>query len=796
MEIRKRYAPLLFDDTPENWAFEPNETSAQFDVDRIYSLHEPLWCLDFAAPRLFLVLPADLSSWNDKNSMTHTFRLYFLCDFKYRSEYDDKSRTFMSRSKIQPKHIHLSSHPGYNLIRSHEFFLKFGHFALEILRTIKDGYLDKDCDVPALSTFGILKHCDGTNVQHLLSRDDIGPLVNKSIAYIQQQSSASGENRAGLSWLPQHYQPRLWMNGPETREIQSYLRLPEGDNGTGGLHPTLYPLHYTPARWLCSGHAFENSNVEGINHLIKSEGGRFDSQGASANIQHWHVGLQQGDVLQGALTDQHGWHIDLQQGTISISLISKEHAFLFTKFLKNTKRTFDLAIHFVWRPSRPEIKFFLEQLVDSNVRILEIDTSNLDFLHDSPMDYPQESQMYIYLGISGPLVYGFLLDSTPKRHGLDWWKLQKELYKYHRALVSSPLDAKELSIKFTELSSIVDPLIHLGLQGVDVYSLVNGFWELRFGVQDGAIHGIVACTTPFLSIPITESVHHPLQRITIQYNLPESKDSLFQMMDSNPTIRQIDIPAQEHEMYELIEAIERRWHGGPNPLEVTIYEQDLERVGHKLATVVICKAMGATADDTSINIKKWDCSYVSRALLDRDAKILEVLAQHRHDALESLTLNISLLKETGLTSICHVLHESRLVHLTVECTAFDSVSETQLGQVLGMVQWSTIKSLKLHGHNINAWIELWSQHSNMNELPLWDRQLLRLHIVAWGMPEQELSHESAVWLHNMIYLLSPMEVKLQNIQMKESGDQELIRGVVNDPLSMSYTRSTATSMKV
>lgn len=501
MEIHKRYEKLLFNDTPEDRALKSNEISAQFDVDRLYNFREPLWCLDFAAPRLFLVLPADLSSWNDKNAMTHTFRLYFLCDFKYRKECDHKSRTFMSRSEIHPKHIHLSSHPGYNLIRSIEFFHKFGHFALEILRTIMDGYLDKDCEVPALSTFGILKHCDGTNAQHPLTQDNIGSLVDKSIAYIQQQNWTFRGSGPERSLLPQQYQPRLWMNGPETREIQSYLQLPEGDNGMGGLFQTLYPFHYTPARWLCTGHTFEHSSVEGINYLIKSDGGQFNVQEASTNTQHWHFDLQKGgDVLQGALTDQHGWHIDLQQGTISVSLKSKGHAFQFTESLKNTKRTFDLSIHFAWGPSRPEFKFILEQLIICNVRILEIDASNLDFLRSSPMEYtrdlfvehienalmrpgqfvilhghPQESQMYLYLGLSGPLVYGFLLDNTPKRHGVDWWKIQKELYKYHRALASTPCGAKELSIKFTELSSIVDPLIRLGLQSVDVYSNVNGF---------------------------------------------------------------------------------------------------------------------------------------------------------------------------------------------------------------------------------------------------------------------------------------------------------------------------------
>lgn len=65
MEIEKRYSTL------PNYSF--SGINSVFDVDRDYNLREPLRCVDFAAPRLFLVLPSDLSSWNDDNITTHTF---------------------------------------------------------------------------------------------------------------------------------------------------------------------------------------------------------------------------------------------------------------------------------------------------------------------------------------------------------------------------------------------------------------------------------------------------------------------------------------------------------------------------------------------------------------------------------------------------------------------------------------------------------------------------------------------------------------------------------------------------
>lgn len=119
-EIEKRYSTLPnYSSSSENGLLGNNTV---FDIERDYNLCEPLRCVDFTAPRLFSVLPSDLSSWNDENITTHTSRFFFLCDFKYRREYDQCTRSLTSQSTIEPKHIHLSCRPGYDLDRPHEFF--------------------------------------------------------------------------------------------------------------------------------------------------------------------------------------------------------------------------------------------------------------------------------------------------------------------------------------------------------------------------------------------------------------------------------------------------------------------------------------------------------------------------------------------------------------------------------------------------------------------------------------------------------------------------------------------------
>lgn len=833
-DIDKRYASVL---NPNPFTrlirmFQGDREIQQFYVERIYGLSEPLWCLDFADPRLFLVLPSDLGAWDDDDVTTHNFRIYFLCDFKYRKECDHKSRSLRLGSEIQPRHIHLSGHRGYDLKRSDEFFDKFGHFALEILKVVKNGFLDEYCGVPSLNTFRILESCEGTTIQHHLTRGNIEQLVDKSIAHIQQQQSALDEPWSYMrNWLPKQYRPRIWMNGPETRQIRWFLHLPESDGGMGDLLQTLYAYEdtHTPARWLCPGHAFEHSNFKCINDLIKLHGDQSDLLEVN-EAQHWRVDLEQGGVVpQWTLRDP---HVDVQRGTIAISLYTPIHAEIFASDLKNTKRTFDLAIRLTWGPTRKEIQKVLSQLVECNIRFLEIDASNLDALHHSPMEYtrdlfvehlekalwrpglfvtllgyPQESQNYIYFGIVGPMVFGFILNNTPKRPNIDWWDVQRHLYRFHREINRAPRSFVDLTTRLEKLSLHLSPLMSLGLQSVDMFTVTTGFWGARFPVVNGIIGGAVAGATPCKVLDLQEFAHPTLRRVVIQHINFESMLYLCMTIQHNPGLEQIDMPAQEHTIYDVVEEAGKLWHwcGGPKSLRVTIYEQGLERVGRTLATVEVHKAHAM--DDTTFSIRKWDCSYVPRTLVnreaiilaalprdhpavlekftlhdDRDTKILSALARDRPGDLEKFTLRISLLSDEGLACIPQILHQAEIQHLMIECVAFDVSHEALLGQALGAVQWSTIKSLTLFGDNINAWIQLWAQHSYLNEHLSWDHKLLWLGVIGPEVPKQELSHASAMWLHNAIYSLSPMEIHIESIHMNEV-DWGLVESAADDPLS-------------
>lgn len=71
-----------------------------------------------SAPKLFVVLPSDLDTWRDTDPATHNFRLYLMCQIK-------KGKN--------GRHVHLSSHQGYNINQPEEFFRKYGYYVLTML---------------------------------------------------------------------------------------------------------------------------------------------------------------------------------------------------------------------------------------------------------------------------------------------------------------------------------------------------------------------------------------------------------------------------------------------------------------------------------------------------------------------------------------------------------------------------------------------------------------------------------------------------------------------------------------
>lgn len=120
----------------------------------------------------------------------HQFQLYFVCDGCWRAKSSRHPPRYSLGSRRH--HIHISNHPGYANNRPQEFFHAYCDYVLRVLILVKSGLTNlswrKDDSIPPLDTFKVLGDCDTgiTGVQ--LSKDTIGSLVNRIIAYIEELS--------------------------------------------------------------------------------------------------------------------------------------------------------------------------------------------------------------------------------------------------------------------------------------------------------------------------------------------------------------------------------------------------------------------------------------------------------------------------------------------------------------------------------------------------------------------------------------------------------------------------------
>lgn len=141
------------------------------------------------APRLFIALPQDLDSLVDSDPTSDDFRLACSVSQEEGSSFN------------QPRHKHISNHQGYSIARPQEFFQKFGAYTLRIPKMVQNGFnpvqnpsssmrinvTHRLHEMPSLDMANILWNCEPETTGGQLFKNTIGPLVNKAIAYLQEQ---------------------------------------------------------------------------------------------------------------------------------------------------------------------------------------------------------------------------------------------------------------------------------------------------------------------------------------------------------------------------------------------------------------------------------------------------------------------------------------------------------------------------------------------------------------------------------------------------------------------------------
>ncbi|KAF9378705.1 hypothetical protein CPB97_009397 [Podila verticillata] len=392
--------------------------------------------------------------------------------------------------------------------------------------------------------------------------------------------------------------------------------------------------------------------------------------------------------------------------------------------------------------------------------------------------HSQRSESYMYFRRSMP-VFGFLFEGKVNKLNVDWKELGSDLDLFQSGLRNAiNSDDRKLDALWTELSRIVKPLIVQGLKGVDFFGHLKQMLHFRLEVKDGAIAGITELHVSFFLLDLRTKKHPVLQRLVMRPDGHNVVESMNMVMAKSPKVQHFDIPILEREVFKTVAILSHDWPG-TRPAQVTLYEYHSENDGATLVKLQLGRKVCGKGSPATILILEWSYDLVSEILNDWSSVVLNLATKSGCASLVSLALNTTWLTKIGLDSMLQILEQSDLEFLSINCGAFGPSQASHLGQLLDAVNWYALKSLELAGDNIDGWIELWAKCGKFMKFASFEIQFVRLSIVGSGGQETQLSHASALWLHNVIYSLSPMEVCLRNIELQEARDWELIRGAID-----------------
>ncbi|KAF9424134.1 hypothetical protein BGZ94_008100 [Podila epigama] len=703
--------------------------------------------LEFVQPRLFLVLPR-----HARESAVPLFRLHFLCEIK--------DMWSMSR---HPKHIHLPDHPGYDIVRHDEFFRIYGHYALSMLELVKYGFSGSYTFVPKLSTFEILGNTDGMYHGYGLTLDNIEYLVDQAIQYLQGYTQ-------GL------IRPEIWPTAAETHGIGKFLDVPQGDSGTSGLNCTILDLNDT--RWLCHGHSFVGDN----------------------DLSYFYLFVY-----------SHGGMVDIHQSLVTVNVASLLKVQEFSGHLKRTGCMFDVTLCLGWHASMSELEKIVQIISSCGIKILYIDGVSL-MAHPQPSlhwnqdaflmhvinsaihllifrHYPRPSEHYVYLGRSATNAHGItqrvtvatavhalILKATANIRQIPWLPLRRGLDQYREG-IDALYGTKDPTGHLTNLTKELVRLEVLDITGIDLF--YNGMWFGRIEVTDGIACGLSETKFPNPLFTERSIPGNALNRLIYRPNDLQDALQLYNLVDGYHSLKQIELLVHETEAFnDIVTELYRRWMG-PNRLQLVLCEKGVDE--NNVRNIATFVTWNEQMLHKAIICLWWSSDHVvSRAC---NATLLEAAMRQFPGTLTSFSLDISSLTDRALFRIKSVLQQVRLEKLHIKCVPFQGSLHVPVLQMLRAIQWPTIKSLVLSGEKIDCWIQVWTS-DRRGLIPLDETgpcQLLSFQVHGAGSPvPQMLSHQSALWIHELVYSAEMLtELCLENVRTVEAMDWQMIWSAFN-----------------
>jgi len=300
-----------------------------------YGLH------DSPTPRLFLILPQDVSSRNPLEQSTLSLRLYFLCEC---------GEHIKSTNNKIPHHIHLAKHGGYDITRPKEFLRQYGSYALTILRMLKFQISAAGVTVPALPQLVRVEALDQRSAALKELPNNIVNGVNQVISYIEKVST--DQSKAVSEPAEQTETPET-LEDTDLRQLQTFLKNKVENKVEskyeskvlGNLYRTITAEGHV--KWVCIDHfreIYQDKAAKALRDAVDVQKGSFDE-----NI-----------------------------GRVEVKLQSKVQAEQFYTALEGTKSIFELKLDLTWATTRSDLRRLRDALVKTNVGVLHLDLNNED----------------------------------------------------------------------------------------------------------------------------------------------------------------------------------------------------------------------------------------------------------------------------------------------------------------------------------------------------------------------------------------------------------------------------------
>ncbi|KAG0022897.1 hypothetical protein BGZ81_008348 [Podila clonocystis] len=732
-----------------------------------YLSNKNYYILEHQPAQFFFVLPAGINTSETLDPASPQLRLYFLC----------QCRSTVSSS---PRHTHLSTHIGHDIVRGTEFLEAFGGCVQTVLEMILYGYSnDDEINVGPLESMQVLSGLDATVATKVpqLSKEHFPRLVKETIEFLRQHALRK------VKVLP---------DPADLRKLPSLLApLEENRTALGRLYRVPYDLF---VYWICTVHFEELVNG--------------DRRAAF---------LDQIQLLGGV--------IDKQHGTVEVELNSSDTTEEFRKSVFKDMGISEVRVVFRYHVSHDEVLRLLMAMNRGQVAVLDLEGVPLEILPPSGSIFKEmtsnsslqifsvvdnssaSSRIRTFLG--SQIVYGWSgLYLTTKRSpirphdnsGIVWEQISNAALDFPDNLAEDDYDVT-WELKHESIVEIFNDISDLEISEITFY---NSDWrqEGSFKFPGGRYQGLVEVRFPTKIALSTVVCAGFLQRMIVDEVEPYLVEQLGSVIRSSPRLSQIKAEIKECELLRQMLFYLQHYDDQKGPMEVILFEPTVDGRERILATIAlshpsaspekspssIVRLPGMSSSGVEMVVKEWSMDYLFWELQDDEAYILDKATEQHPSVLTCFTLDTTSLSAAGLTCVANTLRRSELWNLSIMCNAFDFKLLDSIQEVMAQVQWSALQFLKLVGENAEQWLLTLCAIREF-------RQLGTLHLQRFeirskkasqsNLSQSNVSPSSFLWIHRLIEHCPVMELILQNVLLTEERNWPILIEAIDSSLNLS-----------